>query len=136
MKKIFFMALMALCLLVPTFAADWQHEDNVSDLSYVNVTIYKIYDHVDAYVVKYAKAGLAVGQVVIPKSWFKDRPAQLEFRQLTRQLTPYMTVLKKGGEFYKVILTLPTDRNDKTWGVLSHNIKIDTESVKSVEVDM
>lgn len=136
MKKFVLAALVALCMVLPTSAtASWKHGDNESAYSYKSAVIYRILETKDAYVVKYAKAGLAIGQVVVPKQWLKDRPCQLNVRFLPRQLTPYITVIKKDGSFYKVVLNIPEDKNDHIWGVLKYGSKISAEGVESVELE-
>ena len=96
----------------------WDHGDNVSNLSYRVVPVFKIYDQPDAYVILYEMQGAKVGQTVIPKSWTHETPRRLEFRRLPAGVTTYLTVIYKDGEFYKAILTAPTDRGNSVWGVV------------------
>lgn len=135
MKKFVLAALFALCMVLPTFAtASWKHGDNESIYSYESATIYRVLEGRDAYIVKYAKAGLAIGQCVVPKQWLKDRPCQLQIRFLPRQLTPYITVIKKEGQFYKVVLNMPEDKANSVWGILSRTSKLSAEGVTSVDL--
>lgn len=113
----------------------WDHGDNVSDITYQNVQIYKIYDSKDAYVVLYAKGGINVGQVTIPKSWAKTMPRKLEFRNKPVKLSPYMTVIKQNGEFLKVWLTIPSNRLDSIWGVLPNGAQISDVDKESLEIE-
>ena len=132
MKKILTAALLALLFVLPSFAQEtaekskpiWDHGDNVSDLTYRNVTIYRVLDQKDSYVVIYAKRGIGIGQAVIPKKWFKESPRKLAFRTKPASLNPYMTVISKNGEFYQVWLTVPVSRNDSTWGVLDTGTEV------------
>lgn len=113
----------------------WDHGDNVSDITYQNVQIYKIYDSKDAYVVLYAKGGINVGQVTIPKSWAKTMPRKLEFRNKPVKLSPYMTVIKQNGEFLKVWLTVPLNKLDSIWGVLPNGTQISDVDKESLEIE-
>lgn len=136
MKKFVLAALVTLCMVLPTFAtASWKHGNNESAYSYKSAVIYRILETSDAYVVKYAKSGVAIGQTVVPKKWLKDRPCQLQVRFLPRQLTPYITVIKKDGAFYKVVLNLPESKMDSVWGILRRGSKISAEGVESVELE-
>lgn len=125
MKKLLAALLLAACALMPVCAQEsdsskpiWDHGNNVSDMYYENLRILKIFDDAEGYVVYYEKGGLDVGQVIIPKSWYNEKPARLEFRIQTPGISPYITIIKKSNDFQKVILTVPTNRNDPTWGVL------------------
>ncbi len=107
----------------------WDHGNNVSDLSYRNVTIYKIYDQSENYIVLYEKEGIKIGQVNIPKEWVKvqlEGSKKLEMRSLDASLDPYMTVYYRGGEFYKIVLNLPNTRLSSVWGVAPSTLKVST----------
>ena len=139
MKKFILALALAFSLALPVIAQSqddsakeyiWDHGDNVSDLSYKNVTIYKVYDQAENYVVLYEKHGIKIGQCNVPKAWIKSQDGnapRLELRTLAAGLDPYMSVYYKNGSFYKVVLTLPVSRLDATWGVLPHNIKVSTD---------
>ncbi len=146
MKKALFALLTVLCLAVPLFAEDdsesestqqiWDHGDNVSDLFYFNVPVFKVYDQKDAYVVMYQKQGLDVGKTVIPKQWARDKDhKKLTFRARAKGLSSYMTVFYKGGEFYKVVLTVSPDRTDPVWGVISNSVKISGTDADTLEIE-
>ena len=113
----------------------WDHGDNVSDITYQNLQIYKIYDSKDAYVVVYAKSGIKVGQVSIPKDWAKTTPRKLEIRNKPVKLSPYMTVIKQNGEFLKVWLTVPLNKLDSMWGVLPNGAQLDDLNKESLEIE-
>lgn len=142
MKKAFLAGLTAFCLLLPAMAQDnaeskkaiWDHGDNVSNISYHNVQIFRILDQADAYVIVYQKQGLHVGQVSIPKKWFKETPQKLQFRNKPKQLDPYMSVIYKDGQFYKVILTVPSSRSDAVWGVVPSGTKISGTDADTLEI--
>ncbi len=108
---------------VPT-AFNETHEENWSDMTYFQVPVYKILDSRDAYVVIYAKNKVGMGQTVIPKNWnkgSKDEPRKLKMRKLGGgKLKPFMTVYKKGGEFHRVVLTVPANKMNDVWGVVDY----------------
>ncbi|MBQ3686244.1 MAG: hypothetical protein II932_00260 [Treponema sp.] len=130
MKKLLFALVLAAGMVTAVFAQDakakkiWDHGDNVSDLSYQNFVVSRIYDSSDAYIVLYEKAGYEVGKVAIPKSWAYQgttveahKTHKLFFRNRIKTLAPMMTVYYKNGEFYKVILTVSNNKGDGTWAV-------------------
>lgn len=126
MKKLLALALAVLFFTLPLSAQDnertkpmWDHGNNVSDLSIKNVRIYKILDQKDGYVILYEKGtGYKAGRTVIPKKWCYGKPCKLEFTNLAKGLSPYMTIIKKSGEFQKVIICVPASRRDSVWGVV------------------
>lgn len=108
----------------------YKNEFNESAMTYRNVTVYKVLDQKDAYIVMYAKGHREVGNVAIPKKWYKggkDNPKKLAFRKLSSGMTPYMTVLYRDGDFDQVILTMPTSRADPAWGVADSNAQVDAD---------
>lgn len=130
MKKLLFALVLVAGMVTAVFAQDakakkiWDHGDNVSDLSYQNFVVSRIYDSSDAYIVLYEKAGYEVGKVAIPKSWAYQgttveahKTHKLFFRNRIKTLAPMMTVYYKNGEFYKVILTVSNNKGDGTWAV-------------------
>lgn len=96
-----------------------------SNLSYKNVVVYKVLDQKDAYIVMYAKGHREVGNIAIPKRWYKESPHKLAFRKLPKGMDPYMTVLYRGGQFDQVILTMPESRANSAWGVADSNAQVD-----------
>ena len=130
MKKLLFALVLVAGMVTAVFAQDakakkiWDHGDNVSDLSYQNFVVSRIYDSSDAYIVLYEKAGYEVGKVAIPKSWAYQgttveahKTHKLFFRNRIKTLAPMMTVYYKDGAFYKVILTVSNNKGDGTWAV-------------------
>lgn len=141
MKKILLTLIFGFAMLLPVLAQDsdskkpiWDHGDNVSDISYENVTIYKVFDSKDAYVVLYAKKGIDIGKVTIPKSWAKESPRKLAIRKQPAGMNPYMTVINKGGEFLKVWLTLPVNRKDEIWAVLPAGSKVEGADATTLQL--
>ena len=138
MKKFLIALLLAFCAgsfaLAQETTPIWDHGDNVSDMTYENYRILKILDQKESYVVLYEKKGVEVGQAVVPKSWYKEVPRKLDFRHKPGQLNPYMTVLNKGGEFYKVILTVPVSKRDSLWGFIPSSTKVEGTDAASLEL--
>ena len=99
-------------------------DSSSSNLSYRNVSVHKIFDQKEVYIVLYAKNGNGVGQVMIPKSWAKETPSKIQFRLLPKGLNPYMTVVYKDNEFLKVILTMPSPKIGSTWAVAGDYVDI------------
>lgn len=128
MKKIIaagviFAAVLGSVCAVPTKYNETKPE-NWSEMTYVNLPIYKILDSTDSYVVIYGKNHAGTGSTVIPKKWVrssKDTPSKLKLTKLYRgTLKSFMTVVKKGGEFHHVVLTIPMNKNDPVWGILEN----------------
>lgn len=126
---IVFSALMAL----PALA-----QDTKANISYMSAPIYKVLDSTNAYVVFYGKYGAEIGIVTIPKKWSKwqkDQPRKLVIREMPRKMSPYITVVKKDDKFLKVMLTIPTDHNNRVWGI-ADNKKVDQSEPESIELEL
>lgn len=144
MNKVRFFLVVALAALggavfaVPTGAND-TNEANWSSMFYYNVPIVKVLDSNDAFVVFYQKNIIGTGSTVIPKKWMmgnKDNPKKLKLRFLGKgKLGPLLTVIKKDGEFQKVILTVPKSKGDVTWGVIPRGAKVDSDKDSLEELD-
>ena len=96
-------------------------EGKWTELSYVNVPVLKILEGKDGYAVIYQKNKTGVGNVVIPKKWGRgseDSPRKLKFRSVRTSIGAYMTVVKDGGEFKRVILSIPMNKNNSIWGIV------------------
>ena len=110
-----------------------------SELSYYSAPVYKVMDSSKAYVVVYGKAGHKMGTVTIPKDWAKNKPdtvKRLLVRNCPPKITPYVTIVKKSGEFLKVMLTIPTNHNNRIWGIANEN-KVDSiDGVESVDLEL
>ncbi|MCQ2573553.1 MAG: hypothetical protein MJ182_06635 [Treponema sp.] len=129
MKKILIALLILTAVCFGAFAADSDtskttHSDGStsewSTFSYESIPILKIMESKEGYVVIYQKYKYGVGSTVIPKSWARgnpDNPRKLKFRKLDAGIVkPYMTVVKKEGNFHRVILTIPMNKSDAIWG--------------------
>mgnify|MGYP007069901543 CR=1 FL=1 len=110
-----------------------------SEISYYSAPVYKVMDSAKSYVVIYGKAGHKMGTVTIPKDWAKNKPdtvKKLLVRNCPKKITPYITVVKKSGDFLKVMLTVPTNHNDRIWGIANENKVESTDGVESVELEL
>ncbi len=145
MKKICLILALACVTLFPSVAQDntakkaaWDHGDNVSSLTYQTVSVYKIYDTKDAYVVLYEMQGLKMGQAVLPKKWTENtnNARKMLFRDSPKGLNPYMTVIKQDGNFLKVWLTIPSDRKHAVWGVYPSGTPVEGTDAESLELKL
>lgn len=106
---------------------EYKYEYKESKMSYRQVNVYKILDQKDAYIVMHSKGHREVGNVAVPKKWYKERPAKLRFRALQPGMTPYMTVFYREGNFDYVLLTVPTSRLDPVWGIADAGVSVNTD---------
>lgn len=124
-KMMFVMAALVLVTCTAAFSqSEERNEDKWASISYFNVPILKIFNAREGYAIVYQKNSAGTGKTVIPKSWAKgneDAPRKLKIRPTTGTLKPFMTVVKKDGEFLRVILTVPTALTDNVWGVLEYS---------------
>jgi hypothetical protein len=135
MKKIVVLFLTA-CLIAFTVTAAEpktktsaeRDESKWTDLSYENIPILKILEAKEAFVIIYQKNKIGTGTTVIPKEWARgnpENPRKLKFRNTKNPNTSFMTIVKKGGEFRRVILTIPMSKRNAMWGVLDNSIKLE-----------
>ncbi len=139
MKKSIFALLICAALLAPLSAQKNAGGHRKSDLSYYSAPVYKIMDSANAYVVIYGKAGAKMGTVTIPKEWAKNKPdtvKKLLVRNCPTKLNPYVTIVKKNGDFLKVMLTVPTNHNNRIWGIANENKVESTDGVESVDLEI
>ena len=132
MKKIFLLTFIALLSFGTIFAANdskfvknnEKNPEKWSDITYENIPILKILEARDGYVVIYQKNKIGAGTVVIPKSWAKgtvESPRKLKFRNIKHPNESFMTIVKKGGEFHHVILTVPMNKQHTVWGLADYH---------------
>ncbi len=96
-------------------------EGKWTDMSYVNVPVLKILEGKDGYAVIYQKNKTGVGNVIIPKKWGRgseEAPRKLKCRAVKTSIGAYMTIVKDGGEFKRVILSIPMNKNNSIWGLV------------------
>ena len=129
MKKIFMILAVLSVFTLSVFAdasstnGQERNEAKWTDMSYVNVPILKILEGKDGYAIVYQKNKHGVGNVVIPKKWAHgttETPRKLKFRAVRTSLGAYMTIVKDGGEFKRVILSIPMDKNNSIWGLADY----------------
>lgn len=107
-----------------------------SDMTYTNVPIMKILDAKDGYLVIYQKNKLGVGTTVIPKNWVKgnvESPRKLQMRNTKQDNSSFMTIVKKGGNFHRVILTVPQSKSNSVWGVYSTSALLEGTDKETLE---
>jgi len=138
MKKLLLILALASVFTLSAFAAEntksestvERDESKWSTLSYVNVPVTKILEAKEGYVVIYQKNKVGSGSTVIPKSWAKgtpDNPRKLKFRNVKKNNSAYMTIVNKEGEFKRVILSVPMNKNSGMWGVVASGKELDTD---------
>jgi hypothetical protein len=138
-KKIFAAIGLAAFALAGAFCAENAGGHKKSEISYYSAPVYKVMDSAKAYTVIYGKAGHKMGTITIPKDWAKNKPdtvKRLLVRNCPPKIGPYVTIVKKSGDFLKVMLTVPTNHNDKIWGIANENKVESTDGVESVELEL
>ncbi len=142
MKKIIMILALLSVFSVALFAdngsanAPERTEGKWTDMSYVNVPILKILEGKDGYAVIYQKNRTGVGSVVLPKKWGNgtpEAPRKLKFRAVNTSLGAYMTVVKDGGEFKRVILSIPMNKSNSIWGMVDSRKNMDGADKDTLE---
>ena len=106
---------------------EYKYPYQESQMTYRNVTIYKILEQKDAYIVMYSKGHREIGSIDIPKKWYDQSPKKLQFRPLQKGMSSYMTVFYRNGEFSHVVLTVPVSRDAAVWGVADSNVSVNPD---------
>ncbi len=138
-KKMLAAAALGALVLAGVFCEENAGGHKKSEISYYSAPVYKVMDSAKAYTVIYGKAGHKMGTVTIPKDWAKNKPdtvKRLLVRNCPSKITPYVTIVKKSGEFLKVMLTVPTNHNDRIWGIANENKVESTDGVESVDLEL
>ncbi|MCR4734281.1 MAG: hypothetical protein K5829_04670 [Treponema sp.] len=142
MKKIFIILVIAAIFSVSAFAQNTpvpqpeRHESMWSDMTYENIPILKIMEGKEGYIVMYQKNKIGVGSTVIPKKWAQgnpETPRKLKFRNSKNSREAFMTVIKKNGEFSRVVLTVPYSKNTAIWGLADYRVKMDGADKETLE---
>jgi len=111
-----------------------------SDMTYTSIPVLKVLESRDGYLVIYQKNRIGVGSTVIPKDWIRgnpESPRKLQMRTLKHENESYMTIVKKNGEFHRVILNLPKSKACSVWGVYNHGQKLEgTDKETLEEIDL
>ncbi len=124
MKKLIISVTLLLLLTAAAFAQVGPEDKSVT---YETVQIYKVYEHPDAYVVMYYTKGVELGQVTLPTEWFRPGNEKGVIRVLeTSDFAPYLLLQYTEGTFSKVILTMPADKNNVSWGTMDKAVDVDS----------
>ncbi len=116
---------------------EYKYPFNEAGITYRNVTVYKILDHKDAYIIMYAKQHGSIGTTTIPKSWYSqdgNKSPKLSFRPLPKGMAPWMTIISKDGSFNHVMVTMPFSRAHAAWGVADSNADVGDTSKETLEI--
>lgn len=111
-------------------------ESKWSTMTYVNVPIVKILEGKDCYVVLYQKNRVGVGKVVLPKKWAKgtpDNPRKLKLRKTPTSMGSYLTVIKKDGQFSRVIINTTLNKKNEVWGVVDYRQEVEGSDKDTLE---
>lgn len=138
LKKSIIFATLCSILAIGAFAQEKTTGHTRADITYQTAPIYKVLDSTDNYVVLYGKYGAKIGTVNIPKKWakwHKDTPRKLTVRKLPSKIAPFITIVKKNNEFLKVMITVPTDKNNPLWGIAPAK-KTDSTEPESIELEL
>lgn len=110
--------LIALVLVLGIFAAIPAASEE-SDMYYTNVTVLKIFPHKLGYYVIYRRASsLKSAEFFIPWKWFDRRDSRAVLNLTDQNISPYLSIMTKAGEFDHVRITAPSDFTDPVWGTL------------------
>ena len=141
MKKLFIIALLASIFTCAAFAENQdlsyqKDESKWGDITYVTAPVLKVLEAKEYYVVIYQKKYAGTATVVVPKSWNaykKDTPRKLKFRNIKNPGASFITVVKKGDEFHRVILSCPMQKNNSLWGIIANNLNVEGADKETLE---
>lgn len=138
LKKVIIFSILCFAISLSASAQEYEGGHTTANITYQNAPIYKILDSSSAYVILYGKHGAQIGTVTIPKKWAKwqkDTPRKLTIRKCPVTITPFITIVKKDNSFHKVMLTIPTDKRNRIWGIASET-KVDKSEPESIELEL
>ncbi len=133
MKKLFIVLALAALFTSATFAKSTAYK---STISYYSFPILKILDSRDAYVVIYQKNKIGTGSTVIPKKWSlptQGETTKLMIRRVRNTNESYMSVYKKDGEFYRVVLNMPMNKSNPIWGLIDQRKTLEGTDKETLE---
>jgi len=141
MKKIFMILALALTFTLSVFAAgditsSEKDESKWTNLSYVNVPVLKILEGREGYVIIYQKNKVGTASTVIPKKWVhgnNESPRKLKFRAVRKTSDSYMTVVKEDGNFKRVILNIPMNKQNRIWGLVNYHKDLEGTDKETLE---
>jgi len=130
--KSFLLAALLLIMAVGIAAPAFTEE---SDVYYVNMPILKIYPHTKGYYIIYRRNGLTSGEFFIPKAWLDNRDQRAVMNLYSANITPYITLVTKKGEFDHIRINAPKNTLDPTWGALFSGAQYDEKfNVEKLEL--
>lgn len=138
LKKGIVLSIFCFVLTLSASAQEYEGGHTTANITYYNAPIYKILDSRSSYVVLYGKYGAKIGTVTIPKKWAKwqkNTPRKLTIRKCPNKINPYITIVKKDNSFLKVVLTVPTEKTNRVWGVAAES-KVDSTEPDSIELEL
>ncbi len=116
------LVLLSFILVFGLFAAiPAASEAKESEYYYVNVQILKIFPHKLGYYVIYRRAGLQTGEFYIPQKWLDRRDSRAVINLTEQNVSPYLSVMMKNGEFDHVRIVASKDINHPTWGQINQS---------------
>ncbi len=116
MKKLITSVALLVLLTIGAFSQEGPDDKSVT---YRNVQIYKVYEHPDAYIVMFYTTGIELGQVTIPTEWFEPGNTKGDLRTFRySDFSPYMMLQYTDGVFTKVVLNMPKNKENLSWGVM------------------
>ena len=133
MKKLFIVLACAALFASSAFAKSTAFK---STLSYYSFPILKVLDSRDAYVIIYQKNKIGTGSTVIPKKWSlptQGEAIKLKIRSVRNQNEAYMSVYKKDGEFYRVVLNMPMNKHSPIWGLVDQRKTLEGTDKETLE---
>ncbi len=127
--------LLATFLLVFSFAAAFPAAAEESDMYYVNVQILKIFPLHEGYYVIYRRAGLKTGEAYIPQAWLDRRDQRAVLNLTDQNVTPYLSIMFKDGEFNHVRIVASKNLKHPTWGsMVERNDQPDKFKIEKLEL--
>lgn len=127
--------LLATFLLVFSFAAALPAAAEESDMYYVNVQILKIFPLHEGYYVIYRRSGLKTGEAYIPKAWLDRRDQRAVLNLTDQNVSPYLSIMFKEGEFNHVRIVASKDIRDPTWGsMVERNDQSDKFKIEKLDL--
>ncbi|HNY17152.1 MAG TPA: hypothetical protein PKL75_06855 [Treponemataceae bacterium] len=116
------LVLLSFILVFGLFAAlPAASESKESEFYYVNVPILKIFPCKLGYYVIYRRAGLQTGEYYIPQKWLDRRDSRAVMNLTEQNVSPYLSIMMKNGEFDHVRIVASKDINHPTWGQINQS---------------
>jgi len=116
MKKLIFISI--LLIVSSVLFAQNVADENKAAIYPVTVSVEKIYQAIEGYLVQYRMSYNRVGTVAIPIEWFSNAASKaVEVKLSSGTNWPTLTIFyKEGGEFSHLRLYVHKNRSHSTWG--------------------